>query len=542
MAFQEIANKIIKDSILSSIYIDDNIVEPFEELTSENTRYFNVSKGLYSSFRKENKSLDFYKFSRDNEWINNAEYIFKNRDLLILDWDLSSSNQIEQPETIKILKKAIEADNLHFISIYTETPNRSFNDIFYFLKSSLDYNFRAICLEQYRTIINIIEDEGIDSKFLKELTGAFKEISLKNDPEALDQITKRIELELGDKYPLFRKNMRNINKDLLKACEILGYCLNDQTPIDNEINYSLNYNFIEENFIVINHTIIQLSSKSEPQPVEHFDFFTTALLKVCGNLLTITSLEIRNLLRESSGFIGKDADTINEAVLFHHQSQKENFFNFIIDIWKSHTLSFVDYNSEKLNTLNIEFWNQYKETNDIEQKIRELAYDEKIFHNELGKLNVYYNSLHLSKYPNEIIKFGDVFLGTDENGKSKGKYWLNITAHCDCHLPVENIKNNFYFIAGEKQELKNTLSDGDGGFNSYLNVDGNTVSITWNQRPLILNIRKNNMENFKIIANDGIQTPIYLKYLGTLKENYTQRMANNSFSFAMRVGIDFATI
>lgn len=541
MAFQETANKIIKDSILSSMYIDDNIVEPFEDITEENRRYHNVSKGLYTSFRKQNKSLDFYKFKNDAEWIENTDYIFKNRDLLILDWDLSNNNQIEQFETIKILKKAIETDNLHFISIYTETPIKSFNDIFYFLKASFDYNFSTTSLDQFEETIQIIEYEGIDSKFLKDLSGLFKEISLRNNPEALEQITEKIQLELGSKYGLFRKSLRNFDRNVLKACEILGFCLNNLKPSDNEKEYSINYNFIDDNFIVINHTIIQLSSKSDPEPIEHFNFFTNALLKMCGNLLTIASLEIRNLLRESSGFIGKDADTINEAVLFHHQSQKENFFSFIIDIWKSHTLSFVDYNSEKLNTLNIEFWNEYKQTHNIEEKINELTVEEVKFHNELGKLNVYYNSLHLIKQSNEIIKFGDVFLGIDEMGRSKGKYWLNITAHCDCHLPIENIKNNFYFIAGEKRELKESLSDGDAGFNSYLNVDNAIISIAWNQRPLILNIKKNDMVDFIITANDGMQTLIYLKYIGTLKENYTQRMANNSFSFAMRVGIDFAT-
>lgn len=548
MSFTELATKIIKDSIVSTVYIDDNIVEPFEARSEANSSFYNVSNGLYQSFKKENKSIDFYRFTKGNDLTKDYDYIFKNRDLLILDWHLDDPSSLRQPLTMQLLQKAIVTDNLHFVSIYTQSEAKDFNDIFYSIKAYFETgyneNIQNICDTTFQEIEEKIEVNSIE--FFNSLSAEFKLIAI--DPLHSDgvyeNLKETIQAKLGAAYPIFSKFIKGIspNKDLKKGCEIFGYCINKEDfglvePSDS----SLNYKFIGDSFIVINHTIIQITNKKEPSPVNHFDFFTKALLNVCGNLLTLTSLEIRNLLRDSSGFIGKDADSINEAALFHHQSQKENFFDFIIDIWKSHTLSFVDYNSDKLNTLNKEFWEGYKTEKNISEKIELLKTKEPQFYTELAKLNIYYNSLHLSKPASDRIKFGDVFIGLDETGKPNGKYWLNISAHCDCLAPEDNLKNNFYFIAGSKNDLKASLSDGDGGFNSYLKTGNDILSIKWHPRPVILNIRDSKMTDYVVKAKDGTLKEITLDYISTLKENYTQRMANNSFSFAMRVGIDFAT-
>ena len=549
MSFAELATKIIKDSIVSTVYIDDHIVEPFEAKSEVNSTYFDVSNGLYQSFKKENKSIDFYRFTKDNDLDKDYDYIFKNRDLLILDWHLDDPNSLRQPLTMKLLQKAIVTDNLHFVSIYTQSEAKDFNDIFYSIKAYFEtgYNekIQDACDRAFLEIEEKIEINSIE--FFNSLSAEFKQIAIDplNSGAVYEKLKETIQTKLGAAYPIFSKFIKSISpdKDLKRACEIFGYCMNKEDhglvePSDN----SLNYKFIGDNFIVINHTIIQITNKEDPSPVNHFNFFTKALLNICGNLLTLTSLEIRNLLRDSSGFIGKDADSINEAALFYHQSQKENFFDFIIDIWKSHTLSFVDYNSDKLNTLNKEFWEDYKTINKISEKIEFLKKGEQEFYTELARLNIYYNSLHLYKTPTDRIKFGDVFIGLNEAGKPNGKYWLSISAHCDCLAPEENLKNNFYFIAGSKNDLKASLSDKDGGFNSYLKAGNDTLSIKWNNRPVILNIQDSRMTDYVVKAKDGSLNDIALYYISTLKENYTQRMANNSFSFAMRVGIDFASI
>ncbi|HEX8278111.1 MAG TPA: hypothetical protein VF540_05425, partial [Segetibacter sp.] len=424
-------------------------------------------------------------------------------------------------------------------------PQNLFADIFYIIKAYFEVGYNSGSIRHSDEIITNLEDQGIDTSFFEEIAGNFKELSLNvNYSDVFREITERVRHETGNKlFGEVRRALKEINSDLAKAWEIFGYFINKESFNDQpKKECDISCDFIKNRFIVINHTIIQLTSKSNPKPSQHFDFFTKALIDMCANPLTLTSLEIRNLLRASSGFIGKEADGIDDAALFYHHSQKDNFFEFIIDIWKSHTLSYVDYYSNNLKTLNSEFWEQYHEDKKIDRKLKKLQKNVEAFRKELAKLNVYYNLLNLNKPEDDKIKFGDVFRGLEpDTGRSNGKYWLNITAHCDCLEPATNIKNNFYFIAGENRSIEQSLADGDDGFNSYLRIDGEVKAIKWHPRPVILNITNSSMEGLCIKAMDGTSQMHRLQYLGTLKENYTQRMANNSFSFAMRVGIDFAS-
>lgn len=545
MNFNNTASQIIENSIISSIYIDDKVVEPFEELTDRNSTYFSVSKGLYTSFRAKNKSIDFYKFELGKDWRQDTEYILKHRDLLVLDWQLDDNKELKQSDTLEILHEAINTDNLHFISIYTATETRHFTDIFYQIKAYFEIGFNNKAKETFKKLINDIEAEGIDSSFINELKGRFKEVALRTEnKELLEDLKKIFQDNLKEKVRLFYQCLKAFHpNNIIKQCEIFGYCLNDEQINANlKRNYDLNFLYIGSDFVLIDHTIVQLTNKSNPKPDEHFDIFTKALLQVCGNPLTLTSLEIRNLLRDSSGFIGKDADSINDAALYYHKSRKQNFFDFILGIWKSHALSFVDHNSNRLLTLNEVFWKEYENENNISEKVNNLTKpeNETLFYKELSKLNTYYNSLHLAKIEDEKIRFGDIFICKD--GNYKNDFFLNITAHCDCEEPSVNIKNNFYFLIGKRSRLDVQLKKKEEGFNSYLKLGDEFIAIEWNSRPVVLNVPKNEMINYTVATKDGIQKDIPLTYIGTLKENYAQRMANNSFSFAMRVGIDFASI
>lgn len=543
MSFETVAKHIIKNSIVSSLYIDDKVIEPFE--TPKNgDAYFEISKGLYSSFRKEKKSLDFYKFKKRKSWRNDSNYLFKNRDLLILDWQLDSATGLIQPKTLEILQKAVETDNLHFVSIYTETESDSFPDILYSVKAFFTKEYNAETKALCENFKNYIEELALENYDLEQI-GILKEASLNREEgiNSLNEIKKSIQKEIGAaNIRNFCGELKKIDSDIKKAIEIFGFYLNEESNNDNlPYNCSFNFNHTDKNFIVINHTIIKLSNKQNPEPEDFFADFTEAMIKICGNPLTLTSLEIRTLMREGSGFIGKDADSIKDAALFHHKELKAgSFFNFILEIWKSYLLSYVDAKTTNLQTFTNDFWEGYKNDNNVDQKLIDLKTDENKFYLELGKLNTYYNKLHLAKGKSDIIKFGDIFVELDDEGNETGDYWLNITAHCDCERPKENIKNNFSFTRGQKMNLKDGLTKSDEGFRSYLNKKEEVLLIDWKSRIHVLNISNNKMKNYLVNVKDGTARKFKLRYIATLKENYAQRMANNSFSFAMRVGIDFA--
>ena len=555
MSFTELATKIIKDSIVSTVYVDDNIIEPFEAKSEANSSFYDVSNGLYQSFKKENKSIDFYRFTKGNDLNKDYDYIFKNRDLLILDWHLDDPSSLRQPLTMQLLQKAIATDNLHFVSIYTQSEAKDFNDIFYSIKAYFETDYNENILSACDTAFQEIEEKiDINSiEFFNSLSAEFKLIAIDplNSDEVYEKLKETIQAKLGAAYQNFAKFIKGIspNKDLKRGCEIFGYCINKEDfglvePSDN----SLNYKFIGDSFIVINHTIIQITNKEAPSPIDHFNFFTKALLNVCGNLLTLSSLEIRNLLRESSGFIGKDFDEIGEEALFHHYDLKtkkgESFFDFIVEIQKSHVSSTLNHKIGLLKSLDSTVWEEYRNSNSIDKKIEALAKDSGLFSREVARLNIHYNKLHIIKKSNSKIRFGEVFIGVNEAGKPNGTFWLNITAHCDGERPKDKIKNSFFFIQGNAKPngIEDILKNSESRFVSFLQLENDIKAIQWNEGLIILKIDNNILDNYFLKGSDGVGTNYSLKYVATLKENYAQRMANNSFSFAMRVGIDFASI
>ena len=117
------------------------------------------------------------------------------------------------------------------------------------------------------------------------------------------------------------------------------------------------------------------------------------------------------------------------------------------------------------------------------------------------------------------------------------EYLLCITPHCDCLRP-DKINNGFYFVIGTEINLPTGLKKGDTGFISYIKTEKGIICIEWKKSPFTIYIPDNNISN--PIECDFSGKKIALKYLTCQKENYTQRIANESFSSASRVGINLA--
>jgi len=119
-------------------------------------------------------------------------------------------------------------------------------------------------------------------------------------------------------------------------------------------------------------------------------------------------------------------------------------------------------------------------------------------------------------------------------------YLLCVTPHCDCLRPSK-INNYFYFVGGKKIKLSQGLKKGDTGFISYIKTEKGLYCIEWEKSPFTINI-SNEKNIINPIECDLMGQKITLKHLTWQKENYTQRIANESFSHASRVGINLAKI
>lgn len=115
---------LIADSIKSAVCIDDQYAEPYQK-APKNGKDAEI---LYHSFRQQGKcDLDIYNYNNLEDFIKAREYLFCNKELLILDWELSPSAQNVYEDSLKILEDAINNSYIQFITIYTQAP--SFNEI-----------------------------------------------------------------------------------------------------------------------------------------------------------------------------------------------------------------------------------------------------------------------------------------------------------------------------------------------------------------------------------------------------------------------------
>lgn len=91
---------LIADSIKSAVCIDDQYAEPYQKAPKNDKD----AATLYHSFRQQGKcDLDIYNYNNLEEFIKAREYLFCNKELLILDWELSPSAQNVYEDSLKIL-------------------------------------------------------------------------------------------------------------------------------------------------------------------------------------------------------------------------------------------------------------------------------------------------------------------------------------------------------------------------------------------------------------------------------------------------------
>ena len=178
------------------------------------------------------------------------------------------------------------------------------------------------------------------------------------------------------------------------------------------------------------------------------------------------------------------------------------------------------------------------------------AIEEEQYYKELEKeyvsMNVFYNSSYIDK-TDKTLSFGDVF-------KCGNEYYICITALCDCVNP-EKIKNSFFFAKGQKIKPTKVLKSAETGFVSFLDEQ---TAVQWNPnnndndkilsyiKPVCFTIPNNMLSDRKIQAfqldKTGEKKEFEFHYITTIKQNYAQRIANHTFAYPVRVGVDFVKV
>ncbi|HXP52958.1 MAG TPA: response regulator receiver domain [Bacteroidia bacterium] len=542
--YATIAKNIIGNSIKSVVYVDDALAIPFEVSATEGEKQ--LSKEMFHSFYQHNCSIDMYKYVETEKWHTKAEYFFKGRDLFIVDWQLNKTEP-EYAPTLEILSAAIKKESLHFICIYTSTKSEEFENIIYKLNSYFSPFVKDDVTKDMNQISKLLEDAGYEIKevFTSEILTLLKEMVIypERAGESFQSINKAIAKNTSEEIAkqikaVFASRYKNI---LLGFCS-LGFMLNGEELNPNPSIYYQAKNFVKQNFLIINHTIILIANKKDIQPSLLYEKYSEAVIKSSGNFLTLMGLEMRNHFKESSAFIGNDIDSINELAFFHHQQNakpSEAFYDFLKDLWKAQAASFLHNGNSTMTIFGA--LDDYKETNKINEQLVLFSSSSQANEQHLGKLNYYYNILSTSRPKNDQLRFGDIFRILDENFSPTADFLICITAHCDCLYPSDKINNMFYFVKGTKGNLAEALKVGDTAFNSYILDEKNKVNIiNWQDKPFTLYIPPSNNNIESKIPITIADKKFVLGYHSTLKENYAQRIANRGFTYPLHVGIFFS--
>ena len=516
--YNSIAEEIVSNSIKKAVFIDDDATLPFskESISDE------FCSNLFNSFLSNNSVIDFFQYSKGE---NVNEKILSGRnDLIILDWELSKATP-KYADTLEIIKAVISNESPHFLCIYTNEKSEAFQDIIIKIKAHLNSYILQLTCEFYE-LQDYLDTCGLEfDVFSSRFNEQIKNYLLSEQSEEI-KIKKEIDTELKKFLNDYFDDFQIKFSDFRKFC---FNCLGFSKEESEKVFYTNVYK--ENNCIVANNTIILLVQKGEIEPENFIPGFSKSVLNIPHSYLTLVSLEYRNKFLEQSSFLGKELQKISENAFYHHMIELgPEFEDFIRELWKYDNTSFLNAFKSKI----IETFESFKKTNDVENKIKK---DGELF-KELAKLNSYYN-IAPKLFNKGKLLFGDIF--TIKN--ISNKVLLCITAHCDCLRP-QKIKNNFFFIQGDIIELKKKhLEEADSDFKSFIIQNDKPIVINWGAcKPFTLYVsdESNTKESsIKVLMNNE---KIELNYLCTLKENYTQRIANNAFVNASRVGISFAKI
>jgi hypothetical protein len=555
MNFTEIATEIVKKSIRSAICIDDQFAEPYEE--NKNGFDAEIPKKLYKSFREDgNCSLDFFRYKDYDDWITNRNWVLSNKDLIILDWELDEEIP-KYTSTLKIIEDIVCHGRNQFLIIYTHLPN--IENIAIDLQAYyLRYN-KPVLKEKFDIIKEKYEESGHDFDELK--------LYIKKNISQVEIFSTKLNLPkifsaLGNEdFSSFMKNIRTVlddqkPRDLLEVILLNIYGKDEVfSPIPRKVN------IVSSNYLLLNieNTIILISKKGNGVqneknilPENLFDFFSIAIIEKPSSVLALIACEMKDVFRSNITYVGNRIQMINEKVFFYHWNNLRNtedftsdeadnhFKSFLLETWVNEITHFSINSSSQTS-----YFNALLQYGNEKGLFENLELDSPI--EDLIRLGSHYSNSNsnLNFRADKKCKFGDIFWLKSNKNKENLMVLLNVTQHCDSLRP-NKINNLLFFVKGEilnsDSQKKEALNKAESGYYSFIISNDIPYCIKWITKPFTIFINnESNIISETIKAISIGENEYDLEYIASLKENYTQRVANHSFGQAMRIGITLPT-
>ena len=531
--YKKLAKEILNESIKTALFIDENALEPFSKKNKNDQTDIKqtekLSEYLYKHFNSNKISLTIHKFKN----IDSTKPFLNKKDIILLDWHLDGITSGEE-YALELLDEITKKSNINFCCIYTNSPKEAVinNCISYF--SGYTRSFYESVYEEY----------SLDEDLVLKLTPFLEKILTLSDPNNPNDLIK-ISNELKQIKGLAKQiseiePLKSIHP-FTEKIRILAYSSKEKLKKTNNVD-TFKIDFLDKkNFVfTINSTLVVILNKDHEHDKETlFKKIQNEIISKHNSYLVILGLEMKNHLNSNHSFITGDVLNIkNETIAFHWNQNLRNgnevlYQDFIKQLMADQTDTIVKENSFKILDTNILNVNKIKSNQDLKQ---------------LSLINAFYNGTFKNE-DNRLVNFGDIF----QNQDNKEEFYLCITALCDCLHP-KKIENNYYFVKGKKFSINTAINLGDEAFISYIDDE---ICVIWPNfginthydrfkpiyiKPLQFHLPKSKIVNFKIISmilSNGEKKLFNWEYKFTLRNQYTQRIANHAFSYPLRVGIDF---
>lgn len=547
MPYQTAANNIIKESIKSAVFIDENAL-PFYGKENETIVYEEqLSKELYNNFKDAGISLAVHKYQVGNENQDDLlNYLFNNRDLVLLDWKLDGEQGEEY--SLKLLSNIVKKSNIHFCVIYTSEPD--VNSIF---GSILSY-FSGQDKSYYEKIKGKFE---ADEDELLPILDNFNMFNILSNGRLVGSLNN---IEQGYLNKIIDETGVKQGMYALKHLKIAF----DNYPKADEPCLEPEYDLIssDQKTLVINNTIISIVNKKEQDGADSdantiIERFSNQISNSKNSFTQLLGFEMQSIFANQSSFIDANLLKVSKEALLKHRNNlidKEGSDLAFIELIKN---VLIEHAGMSLRSSKIQLLEK-----ELLDKLVEQADNGSPSMDSLMAMNVFYNSAVLNSEKNGInlnINFGDVFIENNE-------YYLCVTALCDCLRP-DKIKSNYFFVKGKPIEKDIALQLGDTAFISFIDEE---TAVSWvavdedsdnhNQfkpvyiKPLTFNVKSSEITDGKIEIRRIITKEMdvtkdkgdfewrIINYKTTLRQNYAQRIANHAFTHPTRVGVDFVTV
>ena len=558
MLTPEVQQKLISETINSAICIDNEYVEAYSENAGD-TNYAD-SKQLYESFRDSGKChLDIYTFTNLADYQRDKEKLLRNRDLVILDWELDNSKTCKYEDALAILDNVCQNDQIHFVDIYTQAENLSeiAKTIYSFFKLQLREELLpyvdAIC-RPLAELFDSYEMDGFDAATVqgiaKEVLGDFIMNPTRRETiqdEFIKRMTKAYQDAGGEgnfkniicaKFGPMRKAEQDLFKNTLAF--LRAYCICYLCESGKVSSSGLMAKAVNPTTVLVNGTVVHVTSKRDIHPDGLFKDLVNAVTGIPRHRSLLLSLLLKQVVGSNLASVGKALGKISEEALLSHCKSlgevgipEENISNFIVTALTEH-VAHTFYNGESEISLAELISLEEGELEPVTEREQVLEFNSLLTF--IPKESIKANS--------HQIRTGDVFIldrpikgVDDQNREHNFQYILCITQSCDALRP-EKVNNNLAFVLGEVHNGNEVIDKAEKEYFSYF-PDKQVVK--WYKRFFTIYIgdtklsREGGDRKFKFHYIDGDFTATFL---GTQKEAHTYRIINNVFSNAMRIGID----